>query len=234
MSQKIVLKLDNVTKSIKKNKILENISFDVREAEIVGFVGKNGAGKTTTIKTILGLLSLDSGEIKLDGLDIEKDREKAMVKIGGFVDTPSFYKHMTAYQNLALNIGLYSNVDKKRINEVLDIVGLSDAKDKKVGTFSYGMNQRLGLARTIIHRPSILVLDEPVNGLDPRGIIDIRNYLLNAKQEKVSVLISSHNLAEIQKIVDRIVWIDNGRVVGISNIDDVSDIEEDFLKLIND
>lgn len=232
-SGKVVLSVCNVTKVIRKEAIIKNISLNINRAEIVGFVGRNGAGKTTTLKTILGLLPFEQGTIQICGYNIRSEYDKAMLCVGGFVDTPSFYKHMTALQNLSLYIGMYPNVDKDRIKKVLAIVGL-DKENKKVGAFSCGMNQRLGIARAILHEPRILILDEPTNGLDPNGIMDMRSYLFNyAKQKNGAVLISSHNLLEIKKIIDKVIWIDNGCIVGISDVDEESDIEMDFFKYTN-
>lgn len=229
MVNRTVLKIEGITKKIKDRTIVDNISFDIKETEIVGLIGRNGAGKTTTTKMVLGLTNMDSGNVIINNFNLKTQFEQAIASIGGFVDIPAFYKYMTAYQNLSLFVeGKFKN---KRIDEVLKIVGLFEARNKKVKGYSFGMNQRLGIAQAIIHKPQILILDEPTNGLDPSGVIEIRDYLLKvSKEENVAILISSHNLYEIQKICNRILWINNGRLLGESNVSEIEDIENEYIK----
>ena len=166
---KTVLELKNVNKTYGKRKVIDNISLEVKEGEIYGFLGPNGSGKTTTIKMILRLISSDSGEIKVNGYDVKKQFEKAMECIGAIVENPDMYKYMSGIDNLRLHARI-RNIDEQRVNEVLGMVDLKDRKKEKVSKYSLGMKQRLGLALTLLHKPKVLILDEPTNGLDPACI----------------------------------------------------------------
>lgn len=218
-----VLQVKQLNKTIGKKKILNNISFDVQSSEIFGFLGPNGAGKTTTIKIIMGLLKLNSGEILINGNNIRNNFEKAISNVGGIIENPEMYKHLSGLDNLKLASRLYKNVDEKRINEVIKLVGLQNRINDKVRGYSLGMRQRLGLAQSILHKPKLLILDEPTNGLDPAGIHELREMLkLLAKNEGMSVLVSSHILSEMEMMCDKFCIIDNGIIVDIRNISDIS------------
>ena len=213
-----VLELKNVSKSFGKRKVINDISLEVKEGEIYGFLGPNGSGKTTTIKMILRLIDLDSGTITVNGYDTKKQFEKAMECIGAIVENPDMYKYMTGLENLKLHARI-RNVDKKRINEVLELVELKDRAKDKVGKYSLGMKQRLGLALTLLHKPKVLILDEPTNGLDPAGIKKLRDILKEiAHKEGVAVFVSSHILSEMQLMCDKVAVIDNGKIVKIEDI----------------
>lgn len=215
---KTVLELKNVSKSFGKRKVIDNISLEVKEGEIYGFLGPNGSGKTTTIKMILRLIDLDNGEIKVNGYDNKKQFEKAMEYIGAIVENPDMYKYMSGIENLKLHARI-RNVDEKRINEVLDLVGLKDRAKDKVGKYSLGMKQRLGLALTLLHKPKVLILDEPTNGLDPAGIKQLRDILKEiSHKEGVAVFVSSHILAEMQQMCDKVAVLDNGKIVKTEEI----------------
>ena len=166
MEKKVILEIKNVSKSFGKSKIIDNINLKVNEGEIYGFVGPNGAGKTTTIKMILGLLSIDEGSISINGYDVKKKFEKAMEYIGGIVENPDMYGYMSGLDNLKLYAKI-RNIKKERIDEVVELVGLTSRIKDKVQKYSLGMKQRLGLALTLLHNPKVLILDEPTNGLDP-------------------------------------------------------------------
>ena len=213
-----VLELKNVSKSFGKRKVINDISLEVKEGEIYGFLGPNGSGKTTTIKMILRLIDLDSGTIIVKGYDTKKQFEKAMDCIGAIVENPDMYKYMTGIENLKLHARI-RNVDEKRINEVLELVELKDRAKDKVGKYSLGMKQRLGLALTLLHKPKVLILDEPTNGLDPAGIKKLRDILKEiAHKEGVAVFVSSHILSEMQLMCDKVAVLDNGKIVKTEEI----------------
>lgn len=213
-----VLELKNVSKSFGKRKVIDNISLEVKEGEIFGFLGPNGSGKTTTIKMILRLIDLDCGKIIVNGYDNKKQFEKAMECIGAIVENPDLYKYMTGTDNLKLHARI-RNINKKRIDEVLELVGLKDRANDKVKRYSLGMKQRLGLALTLLHKPKVLILDEPTNGLDPAGIKKLRDILKEiSHKEGVAVFVSSHILSEMQLMCDRVAVIDNGKIVKTEKI----------------
>ena len=223
---KTVLELKNVNKTYGKRKEIDNISLEVKEGEIYGFLGPNGSGKTTTIKMILRLISSDSGEIKVNGYDVKKQFEKAMECIGAIVENPDMYKYMSGIDNLKLHARI-RNIDEQRVNEVLEMVDLKDRKKEKVSKYSLGMKQRLGLALTLLHKPKVLILDEPTNGLDPAGIKKLRDILKEiAHKENVAVFVSSHILSEMQLMCDKVAVIDSGKIVKIEDMsDETNEIE---------
>ena len=218
----IILKCDNLHKSFRKKEILKGVSLEVCSGDILGFIGPNGAGKTTTIKLILGLQSIGTGTVSINGFDIKNNFEKAIAKVGAIIENPDLYMYMSGYDNLKLISNLYPNISVSRIDEVVKLVGLGNRIHDKVSKYSLGMRQRLGVAQAILHKPNLLILDEPTNGLDPEGIRDLRNLLLKlAKEEKMGILISSHNLAELESFCNRVCIIKNGSVVETSNLEDV-------------
>ena len=223
---KTVLELKNVNKTYGKRKVIDNISLEVKEGEIYGFLGPNGSGKTTTIKMILRLISGDSGKIKVNGYDVKKQFEKAMECIGAIVENPDMYKYMSGIDNLRLHARI-RNIDEQRVNEVLEMVDLKDRKKEKVSKYSLGMKQRLGLALTLLHKPKVLILDEPTNGLDPAGIKKLRDILKEiAHKENVAVFVSSHILSEMQLMCDKVAVIDSGKIVKIEDMsDETNEIE---------
>lgn len=221
MSEEI-LKCNGIYKDIHGKTIIKDVTFDIKEGEILGFIGPNGAGKTTTIKLILGLQKITKGNIQINGYDVEKNFEKAIQKVGSIVENPDLYMYMSGYANLKLVANLYESVDKKRIDEVVKLVGLENRIKDKVSKYSLGMRQRLGIAQAILHKPNLLILDEPTNGLDPEGIKQVRELIVKlSKEEKMAVMISSHNLSEIENVCNRICIIKNGVVVEESNLEDL-------------
>lgn len=225
-----ILKIKNLNKSFGKKKILKNVSFNVNEGDILGFIGPNGAGKTTTIKMILGLQSINSGTVTINGYDIKKNFEKAIEKVGTIVENPDLYMYLSGYDNLKLISNLYKNVDKKRIDEVIKIVKLETRINDKVSKYSLGMRQRLGIAQALLHKPNLLILDEPTNGLDPEGIKELRDIIKRlATKEKVGVVISSHNLSELESFCNKIVIIKNGEIVETNELKKVKNIEESYI-----
>ncbi len=214
-----ILKCENLKKQVKNKVIVENVSFSMNKGDVVGFIGPNGAGKTTTIKLILGLIKLTEGKVYIDGYDIQKNYIKAMEKVGAIVETPDLYMYLSGYDNLKLTANNYKNITKKRINEVIKMVGLENRIKDKVSTYSLGMRQRLGIAEAIINNPELLILDEPTNGLDIEGTIEIRNLIKELSNEGIAILISSHNLTEIDNLCNRIIAIKNGKIITNDTID---------------
>lgn len=225
-----ILSIKNVSKYFGKVKVVDNLSFDVKQGEIVGFLGPNGAGKTTTIKMILGLLSIDEGSISINGYDIKKNFEKAMQYIGGIVENPDMYGYMSAVDNLKLYAKI-RNVDYSKVYKTLELVGLQRSMKQKVCKYSLGMKQRAGLALSLLHSPKVLILDEPTNGLDPVGIKDLRAILKKlAKEENIAVLVSSHILSEMELMCDRVVVINNGKFVKAESLNKNEESEESVVK----
>ena len=194
---------------------VKDVSFDVYQNDVFGFLGPNGAGKSTTIRTVLSLISPTSGTIKLFGKSLTDNRNYILSKIGCIVEKPDFYKYLSAQKNLELFARISgSDITKKRISELIDFVGLAGREKDKVSGFSHGMKQRLGIAQTLLHDPDLIILDEPTTGLDPQGIIDIRNLILKLKNEKnKTVIISSHILSEIELIANRMIIINKGKTI---------------------
>ena len=221
-----VLECKNLNKKIGKKDILKNVSLEVQEGDILGFIGPNGAGKTTTIKLILGLQKITSGEVKINGYDIKKDFEKAIERVGTIVENPDLYMYMSGLENLKIIARLYKNVDQKRVEEVIKLVGLENRIKDKVSKYSLGMRQRLGIAQAILHKPNLLILDEPTNGLDPEGIKQLRDLLTKlAKQEKMAILISSHNLAELESFCNKVSIIQNGEIIETSTLEEAKRVD---------
>lgn len=217
-----ILSIKNLNKSFGSKHIIKNASFDVYAGEIFGFLGPNGSGKTTTIKMIMGFLFPDSGDITICGYNVRKDYEKAMNLVGGIVENPEMYKEMTGMQNLHMYGRLHDGVTKERMNEVVEIVGMQSRVNEKIKKYSLGMKQRMGLAQAILHKPRLLILDEPTNGLDPAGIKELRDILKKlAHEENVAVLVSSHMLAEMELMCDRVAIIDKGSILDVKPIEDI-------------
>ena len=194
-------------------KALKAVDLQVPMGSIYGFLGPNGAGKTTTLRLLLGLIKKQRGEIFLFDKPSHKERIATLKKIGSMIESPSLYSHLTAKENLQLLQKIYQ-CPKTRIDEALQIVGLTGTENKKAGQFSLGMKQRLGLAVALLHQPPLLILDEPTNGLDPNGIIEIRDLLKKLNEEQgVSIIISSHLLSEIEKLVTHVGIISKGNIV---------------------
>ncbi|MBT1710747.1 ABC transporter ATP-binding protein [Fulvivirgaceae bacterium PWU5] len=189
---------------------LENINLQVEAGSIYGFLGPNGAGKTTTLRLVLGLLTLQQGSVSIFGMDLRRHRIEILRRVGALIETPSLYGHLTAHENLEILRVLY-RCPSSRIHEVLDLVGLAGTGRKYVSQFSLGMKQRLGIAAALLHSPSLLILDEPTNGLDPNGIIEMRALLKRLNEEhRIVIVISSHLLAEIEKLVSHVGVIHRG------------------------
>lgn len=223
MNDTSVVKLHRLTKRIGPKTIVDGLTFDVRPGEVFGFLGPNGAGKTTTIRMIVGLMSITDGEVLVQGYSVENQFEKAMTHVGAIVENPEFYGFMSGYQNLVHFARMTPNVEKERIDEVARLVRLENRIQDKVKTYSLGMRQRLGVAQAVLHRPSVLVLDEPTNGLDPEGIHELRDYLRRlAKEEGIAVIVSSHLLSEMELMCDRVAIIQNGQLLDVRSFKEAS------------
>ncbi|MFE4352239.1 ABC transporter ATP-binding protein [Peribacillus butanolivorans] len=209
-----VLKVQSLTKKIGKATIVDNVSFEIKSKEIFGLLGPNGAGKTTIIRMITGLINRTGGTVMINGHDLDKDFEGAMNQLGAIVENPEFYKYMTGRKNILHYARMSPNkISNERIEEVIKLVKLDHAIDKKVKTYSLGMRQRLGVAQAILHKPSLLIFDEPTNGLDPQGIREFRDYLKVLASEGVGILISSHLLSEMQLMCDSFAVIEKGKLI---------------------
>lgn len=222
MNKNVLLKVSHLNKSIGGRQILHDISFEVYAGEVFGFLGPNGAGKTTTIKIAVGLLSLDEGSIMINGIDVKKNFEKAMAHVGGIVENPEMYKYLTGMENLKQYARMRKGVTQERINEVVELVKLSNRINDKVSKYSLGMRQRLGVAQALLHRPKVLILDEPTNGLDPAGIKELRDILKEtAHKENISVIVSSHLMSEMELMCDRVGIIANGKMIGVHSLEEM-------------
>lgn len=209
-----VIKASNITKMYKNHKVLDNVSIKIKKGDIYGFIGKNGAGKTTMIRVITGLVISDNGQVELFGHSEEKEIIKQGSRIGVLIESPAPYLNMTARENLEL-IRIQRGIPgSKCIDDTLSLVGLKDIQKKKIKNFSLGMKQRLGIAMALISDPELLILDEPINGLDPIGIKEIRELLLKLNKERgTTILISSHILSELTQICNRYGFINDGKLI---------------------
>lgn len=217
----VALELIDVKKSIGNKEIIKGLSFKVKKGEVFGFIGPNGAGKTTTIRMMVGLMRLSSGDVLISDKSIKHDFIDAVREVGAIVENPELYPFMTGMQNLKHFARMVPGISKERIEEVIKLVRLDKAINEKVKRYSLGMRQRLGIAQALLHKPSVLILDEPTNGLDPSGMREIRQYIRRiALEDNVAVIISSHLLGEIELMCDRIGIIKNGELIAIQEVHD--------------
>ena len=221
VESKKVLEVSGLRKSFGSVQAVDDISFSVCSGEVFGLLGPNGAGKTTTLKSMLGLVVPDGGLVKIEGFDGLKDPKNARKNVGFLPERVALYQNLTALQNLEL-FAQVKGVSLSSCIPLLEQVGLADAMNRRVGGFSKGMLQRLGLARALVGSPSVLVLDEPTGGLDPRGVVEIRNQILELKKSGVTVVLSSHILSEVQAVCDRVAIVSGGRLVAVDTIDNLS------------
>lgn len=212
--KKVVLKTYNITKKYGEQLAVDNVNMTIKKGDIYGFIGQNGAGKTTLIRLITGLIHKSGGEIELLGANEENELNKARTMVGSLIESPSLYTNMTARENLEVSRLVRNIPGKKCIDEVLELVGLKDVEKKKVKSFSLGMRQRLGIANALMGNPKLLILDEPINGLDPMGIVEIRELLKKINKEKdMTILISSHILSELSELATTYGIISNGKLI---------------------
>ncbi|CDI49940.1 ABC transporter ATP-binding protein [Clostridium tetani] len=225
-----VLRTYNLTKTYKNVNVVDNLNLNVKTGDIYGFIGKNGEGKTSTIKMVMGLSKASSGEIELFGDKILNN--KCYGRIGSLIDYPGFYLNLTGEENLEIHRRMMGFTRKNSINKALEMAGLKNIEDKKVKNFSLGMRQRLGIARALLHHPEFLILDEPTNGLDPIGIKEIRELILDLNQKfGITVLISSHILSEIQLLVTKIGIIHKGRLIEEISYDELKKRNRHYIQL---
>ena len=219
--QPYVLRTQQLTKLYGQRHAVDHLDLTVRAGEIFGFLGPNGAGKTTTIRMILGLITPTSGHIELFGQDASMHARKVLPRVGALIETPALYLHMNARRNLRAFGAVLGGVSNRRIDEVLDLMDLRSRQKDRVRTYSLGMKQRLGIAVALLHDPDLLILDEPANGLDPAGIVEIRDILRRLAATGKTILISSHILPEIQQISDRVAIISHGQLKQEATVDEL-------------
>ncbi|MGI6711535.1 MAG: ABC transporter ATP-binding protein [Bacillota bacterium] len=225
-----IIEMKNLTKIYPNGRGIEDVNLEINRGEIFGFLGPNGAGKTTAMKIMTGLIKPDRGSVKLFGYDIIEEYEKAMAHVGSLIEVAESYPYLSAYDNLKQFARFYPGVDKHRIEEVLEITGIYRYKEEKPRKFSLGMKQRLGLAAAILSRPKLLILDEPLNGLDVEGMIDIRNLIKSLAKDGSTFFISSHLIHDVELTCTRIGVIYNGRIL---NVDDTENILKNYASLEN-
>ena len=232
-----VIEIKDLTKLYKNGRGIKNVSFSVNKGDIVGLLGPNGSGKTTVMKAILGLNRPSAGIIRLFGKDADEHFEEVMRKVGGLVEAPALYKDLSAEANLKIAARLYDGVDNERIINVLELVHLSQYKNDKAGKFSLGMKQRLGLALALLAKPQLLILDEPVNGLDIEGVVEIREIILKLSSlYGTTFLISSHLASEIEKTCSKVAVMHEGELISFDTTEDAlrlnPSMEEYFLSVV--
>ncbi len=219
--ENIVLQTNNLSKTFGKHKAVDSVNISVYQGEVFGFLGPNGAGKTTTLGMVLGLIHPTDGDVTVLGERVTPNRTGVLKQVGALLGAPAFVPYLSAWTNLELVARLSPGVDKQRIADVLKLVGLSDYARRKVGMFSTGMKQRVGLAMALVHRPRFVILDEPTNGLDPAGMREIRGLLRGLADNGTTVLLSSHLLNEVQQVCDRIAVLNKGKVVAQGLVSDL-------------
>ncbi|MDM5249185.1 ATP-binding cassette domain-containing protein [Lysinibacillus sp. G4S2] len=234
----VVVKTENLVKVLSNVEVIKGCNMTVRQGSIYGFLGANGAGKTTIFKILTGLLTPSAGKVEVLGMDVTVNRDKILRNIGSIIEVPIFYEHLSAEENLSLHLA-YLNREEVDISKALEKVGLANTGSQPVSKFSLGMRQRLGIARALVHQPKLLILDEPINGLDPSGIRDMRKLFLDLVEDYgMTILISSHILSEIEQIADTVSIIVDGVVKGEATLSDIkrqypSGIEEFYFEMTN-
>ncbi|MCX8129501.1 MAG: ABC transporter ATP-binding protein [Clostridia bacterium] len=217
-----VLEIIDLNKVYKNNRGIRNVSLEIYRGDVFGFLGPNGAGKTTAMKIMTGLMEADSGDVKIFGHSINDSFEKAMQKVGCIIETVESYSYLTAYENLKQFSRYYSNVDNKRIDEVLEITGLLKYKSEKAKNFSLGMKQRLGIAAAILSRPELVILDEPLNGLDVEGMIEMRKLIKKLSEENnTTFFISSHLIHDVELTCNRIGIVIDGKILSVDYTENI-------------
>lgn len=233
-----VIETKNLTKLYKNNRGIKNLSLTVEKGDILGLLGPNGSGKTTAMKAILNLIHSE-GEIKIFGMDLHEHFEQIMQKTGALIEAPAIFKDMTAFQNVQMHASMYPNIDRARIEKTLDLVHLLQYKDDKAGKFSLGMKQRLGLAVAFVTEPELIILDEPVNGLDIEGVVEIREIIKRLNEEKgVTFLISSHMASEIEKTCNKVTVMYESEMIAASTTEEAlklhPSMEDYFLSVVKE
>jgi ABC-type multidrug transport system ATPase subunit len=232
----IIIEVKNLTKEFREVKAVQDLSFSVERSSVYGFLGQNGAGKSTTIRMLLTLVKPDAGEIRIFGMDLQKKRKEILRRVGAIIEKPDLYKYLTALENLRL-FATMSGVrpSQEKLMQQLDRVGLTERANSKIKTYSQGMKQRLGIAIALVHDPELVILDEPINGLDPQGIADVRKLILQLSQESgKTIFVSSHLLNEMELIADSMLIIDKGRKVVEGKKSELLDPTASRVELITD
>ena len=211
----LIVSVKNLKKSFKGFKALENVSFSVYKNDVFGFLGPNGAGKSTSLRCMLSLIEADEGHIEIFGKSLRKNRFEVLSNIGSIIEKPDFYKYLSAFKNLEIMARISGRqVSKSEIEDIIHFVGLEGREKSKFKTYSHGMKQRLGIAQALMHNPELIILDEPTTGLDPQGIVDIRELIIKlSKEQGKTVILSSHQLSEIEMIANRMVIINKGKSI---------------------
>ncbi len=227
-----ILQTYQLSKKYGKRWAVKKLNLEINRGDVFGFLGPNGAGKSTTIRMILSLIKPTEGEVKIFGHSLRTNRSSALRSVGGIVEKPDFYLYLSAFKNLEIVGALNGGVGKKRILQVLELVGLSDRAKDKVKTYSHGMKQRLGIAQALLSNPELIILDEPTSGLDPQGMKEVRELIVNlSREQKKTVLLSSHLLNEIEMIANRMAIIHKGELVVQGEVDALLDKGEKYVVL---
>jgi ABC-2 type transport system ATP-binding protein len=228
-ASEVVLRTTNLTKLYGKRTAVNNLNLEVHRGEIMGFLGPNGAGKTTTIRMALGLIAPTVGSVEILGQNIASHGARILPRVGALVETPALYLYMSGRNNLRAVASVLGGVPMSRIDAVLDVVGLRSRQKDRVRTYSLGMKQRLGVAIALLQNPELLILDEPANGLDPAGIVEMRDLMHRLTAEGKTVFISSHLLTEVQQICTRVAIINLGKLVKVSTIEELTNGRGEFV-----
>lgn len=233
-----IIEINNLTKLYKNGRGIKNISLTVEKGDILGLLGPNGSGKTTIMKALLGLVR-STGDIKIFGKDLHENFEEIMAKTGALIESPAVYKDLTAYQNLKMQTALHPEITHERIDQILDAVHLLPYKNDKAGRFSLGMKQRLGIAMAFVTNPELIILDEPVNGLDIEGVVEVREIIKRLNEERgVTFLISSHMAGEIEKTCNKAAVIHEGELVSFATVEEAlklhPSMEDYFLDVVRE
>jgi len=228
-----IIKTNQLTKAYKGKEVVSNVSMKVKKGEIYGFLGPNGAGKTTIMKMLTNLVKPTSGEIEIFGEKLTNTSYEVLKRMGSIIEYPVFYDRLTARENLELHCEYMGYYDRKAIDTALDLVKLKNIEDKSVKDFSLGMKQRLGIARAIITKPELLILDEPINGLDPVGIKELRDlFHMLCREYGITMLISSHILGEMEQIADTIGVISEGKLIKEVSMDEIHEENTEYIELV--
>lgn len=233
MGNKILLEVQELTKTFGSRTVVDRLNLRIEEGDIYGFLGTNGSGKTTTIRMITGLIHPDAGVVRIGGFHLKTRFKAAISHVGAIVENPAFYTYLSAYDNLKLSANLLPGITRKRVEEVLEIAGLSDRAKDKVGSYSLGMKQRLGIAGALLNRPKLIILDEPTNGLDPQGMKEIKKLIVQlAAEQGTSFLISSHLLHEVEQICTKVGVIRKGRLIAEGQVKELLASGEETVEIV--
>ena len=228
---RIILETDNLSKSFGDVTAVQSVNLRVQQGEVFGFLGPNGAGKTTTIGMVLGLIHPSAGRITLFDQPLKPNQNQALKQVGSLIGAPSLIPYLTARENMALVARLHQDMGNGRIEEVLQLIGLTPAAERKVAGFSTGMKQRLGLGMALLHRPDLIILDEPTNGLDPAGMREVRTLIRQLANDGITIFLSSHLLHEVEQVCDRIAVIRQGKIVSQGMVEELLNQSEQSVRL---